>query len=52
MKLPLIYGVTEVGNIASQQVLLKAGFKKEMEFKEGEKELIRFIILNENNLPD
>ena len=49
MKLPLIYGVTEVGNIASQQVLLKAGFNKEMEFKEGEKELIRFIIENKPN---
>lgn len=52
MKLPLIYGVTEIGNIASQQVLLKAGFRKEIEFKEGEKELIRFIIMNENKLPD
>jgi [ribosomal protein S5]-alanine N-acetyltransferase len=52
MKLPLIYGVTEVGNIASQQVLLKAGFNKEMDFKEGEKDLIRFVITNENKLPD
>ena len=46
MKLPLIYGVTETGNTASQQVLLKAGFTKELEFKEGEKDLIRFIISN------
>ena len=48
MKLPLIYGVTEIGNIPSQQVLLKAGFKKEIEFKEGEKDLIRFVINNLN----
>lgn len=47
MKLPLIYAVTETANIASQNVLLKAGFIKEIEFKEGEKELIRFIRMNE-----
>lgn len=46
MKLPLIYAVTESGNIASQKVLLKAGFKYESEFKEGEKQLYRFIIHN------
>ncbi len=49
MKLPLIYAVTETANIASQNVLLKAGFIKEMDFKEGEKELIRFIIKNKLN---
>jgi ribosomal-protein-alanine N-acetyltransferase len=46
MKLPLIYAVTESGNTASQKVLIKAGFEKELIFKEVEKELHRFIIHN------
>ena len=46
MKLPLIYAVTESANTASQKVLIKAGFEKELIFKEGEKELHRFIIHN------
>jgi len=49
MKLPLIYAVTESANTASQKVLLKAGFEKELIFKEGEKELYRFIIHNKTS---
>jgi ribosomal-protein-alanine N-acetyltransferase len=44
MNLPLIYAVTETEHTASQQVLLKAGFKPEVLFKEGEKELQRFVL--------
>lgn len=44
MNLPLIYAVTEIEHTASQQVLLKAGFKPETLFTEGEKELQRFIL--------
>lgn len=47
MKLPLIYGVTEKDNTASQKVLLKIGFQFETTFKESDKELLRFIIYRE-----
>ena len=40
----LLYGVTELPNIASQTVLLKCGFKEEMEFAEGETQLKRFVM--------
>lgn len=45
-KTPLteIYGVTEAPNIASQKVLLKAGFKPFGMKMEGEKELLVYII--------
>ena len=45
-KTPLteIYGVTEAPNVASQKVLLKAGFKPFGIKMEGEKELKVFII--------
>ena len=45
-KTPLteIYGVTETPNIASQKVLLKAGFKFLETKMEGEKELLVFIV--------
>ena len=44
-KTPLteIFGVTETPNIVSQKVLLKAGFTLQHTFKEGEKELLRFV---------
>jgi [ribosomal protein S5]-alanine N-acetyltransferase len=44
-KTPLteIFGVTETPNIVSQKVLLKSGFTLEDTFKEGEKELLRFV---------
>lgn len=41
--LPVIYGITEIPNIASQKVLLKAGFVADGSFREGEKELLRFL---------
>ena len=44
MKLPFVFAVTEKENTGSQHVLLKAGFKMEKEYTEGEKELFRFII--------
>ncbi len=44
MQLPLIYAVTETANIASQNVLLKTGFREELRYFEKEKELIRYII--------
>jgi ribosomal-protein-alanine N-acetyltransferase len=44
MKLPLIYAVTEKDNIASQRVLLKAGFNEESRYMEENKELIRFLV--------
>ena len=49
MKLPLIYAVTESANTASQKVLIKAGFEQELIFKEGEKELYRFILHNKTS---
>jgi ribosomal-protein-alanine N-acetyltransferase len=42
--LPEIYGVTEKANIASEKVLLKAGFTFHRTKMEGEKELKVFII--------
>ena len=39
-----IYGVTEVPNIVSQKVLLKAGFQPAGSFMEGEKELLMFVV--------
>ena len=38
-----IYGITEVPNIASQKVLLKAGFTAAGSFIEGEKELLQYV---------
>lgn len=43
-ELPVIYGMTEVPNIASQKVLLKAGFVPAGTMKEGEKELLLFRV--------
>lgn len=42
--LPVIYGVTETPNIASQKVLLKAGFEPAGILPEGEKELLLFRV--------
>ena len=42
--LPEIYGVTETPNIASQKVLLKAGFNLHSTKMEGEKELLVYIL--------
>ena len=42
--LPEIYGVTEAPNVASQKVLLKAGFQPAGSFMENEKELLLFIV--------
>ena len=39
-----IYGITEVPNVASQKVLLKAGFQPAGSFMEGGKELMMFVI--------
>jgi len=39
-----IYGVVEVPNIASKKVLLKAGFKPHGTKRDGEKELLVFMI--------
>jgi [ribosomal protein S5]-alanine N-acetyltransferase len=44
MQLPVIYAVTEIEHAASQQVLLKAGFKPEIIFTEDDKELQRFVL--------
>jgi [ribosomal protein S5]-alanine N-acetyltransferase len=41
-ELKIIYGVTEIPNIASQKVLLKAGFKEAGSFTEEGKELLLF----------
>ncbi len=41
--LPEIYGITETPNLASQKVLLKAGFQLENSMMEEEKELLLFI---------
>ena len=43
-QLPGIYGITEIPNIGSQKVLLKAGFQPFGTKKEGEKELLVFIV--------
>ena len=42
--LPEIYGVTEVPNIVSQKVLLKAGFQPVGTIVEEEKELLLFVV--------
>lgn len=42
--LPELYGITEIPNVASQKVLLKAGFKLTGSKWEGEKELLVFIV--------
>lgn len=39
-----LYGYTEAANVASQKVLLKAGFVQNGFRKEGDKELVEFII--------
>ena len=41
--LPEIYGVTEILNVASQKVLLKAGFQPAASFMEEGKELLLFV---------
>lgn len=43
-KTPLteIFAITESGNLASQKVLIKAGFKFQKSFAEGEKELFQY----------
>ncbi len=50
-KTPLetIYAYTEKPNLASQKVLLKAGFRFAQEKKEAEKELIEFILEKKNH---
>ncbi len=42
--LPLIHGITEIQNVASQKVLLKAGFKPAGSFMEEGKELLMFKV--------
>ncbi len=42
--LSAVYGVTEVPNIASQKVLLKAGFQPAGSMMEDEKELLLFVV--------
>ena len=41
--IPEIYGITEIPNVASQKVLLKAGFRQAGTFTEGDKELLLFV---------
>ena len=41
---PVIHGITEVLNAASQKVLLKAGFQPAGSFMEEEKELLMFVV--------
>jgi len=41
---PVIYAVTEVPNVASQKVLLKAGFEMVGPFEENKKELLLFKV--------
>lgn len=51
--LPEIYGITEIPNIPSQKVLLKAGFLPAGSFMEGEKELLMFVKRRDGqNFPD
>lgn len=45
-----IYGVTEIPNIASQKVLLKAGFQFHNTKMEGEKELRVYILRREESI--
>ena len=44
-----IYGITEAPNIASQRVLLKAGFVFETSYPESDKELFRYILTRHMN---
>jgi [ribosomal protein S5]-alanine N-acetyltransferase len=46
--LPEIYGITEMPNIASQKVLLKAGFQPAGTKIEEEKELLLFVLKRYN----
>jgi ribosomal-protein-alanine N-acetyltransferase len=46
--LPIIYGITEIPNVASQNVLLKAGFKPSGKKMEDEKELLVFVAERQN----
>jgi ribosomal-protein-alanine N-acetyltransferase len=46
--LDVIYGVTEIPNIASQKVLLKSGFKEANTFVENEKKLLLFSITKDD----
>lgn len=41
---PEIYGITEVPNVSSQKVLLKAGFQPAGSFMEEGKELLMFVV--------
>jgi [ribosomal protein S5]-alanine N-acetyltransferase len=41
---PEIYGITEIPNVASQKVLLKAGFQPAGSFVEEGKELLKFVV--------
>ena len=41
---PVIHGITEVLNVASQKVLLKAGFQPAGTIVEEEKELLMFVV--------
>jgi len=43
----IIYGVTEEPNTGSQNVLLKAGFKEDEVFMEGQKRLLRYMLEKE-----
>ncbi len=52
-RLPEIYGVTEIPNIASQKVLLKAGFRPAGSIVEEGKELMLFVTRRDDlQLPD
>lgn len=42
-----LYAYTEGRNLTSQKVLLKAGFKQNAAIKEGEKEIMRFVLHKE-----
>ena len=43
----IIYGVTEEPNTGSQNVLMKAGFKEDEVFMEGQKRLLRYMLEKE-----
>ncbi|HEU4632850.1 MAG TPA: GNAT family N-acetyltransferase [Flavisolibacter sp.] len=49
--LDVIYGYTEIANLASQKVLLKSGFHFMEEKKEGEKELVVYALRKEQYKP-
>ena len=46
-----IFAVTEVPNLASQKVLLKAGFTLHSSYKDGTKELFQYIFLKQDFQP-